>query len=1037
MISDSELHPGCILCKQRNTAQADVIDPETGRVIARKGDFIIQCKGIPKDPLVQIREAVSSLGLGEEFGEEEIESLAMVKDPVLWAAKNVTVLDEETGERGPWIPQGATQANIEKYGLDPSASYYQELMVKCTARRQLARLGRRCMPATERVAMKSGLFKSIAEISPGDEVLAKNAKGRFVSKKVLSSFKNGIQQIFKIRLNDGSSVRVTDNHPLLKFVKLPGNTGRKLVWSSISDGLVVGDKVQVAIASGFFGDLSFVDEAKMIGYLLTDGYLPAVGQTPKFTNTNILYHNEVDSLSFSIFGERGHLREKQSDSLPAWDYYFTDGDKGTSSFIKTWLSDLGILGQKAVFKTIPEKLFLANRETVAAFINRMWSGDGCVYIGQSRSGRKKALELALTSASLQVLKDTRLLLRKFGIVSRIKKEPNRDNWKLCITGKTDIETFFREIGLIFGKEQKSREALEELSSLTRQARNTGYKETRLARIVSIEPDGEEETFDIEVDKWHNFLVDGVITHNSGKSWTITIKALHKMMCTANYRILVITPNISQLDLIFNRVNDFIDTSPQLQGTKEVFRKTPHRYLELANGSYMIGFVSGNDAIRGQAGDMIIIDEADYLTTDDLSAITAILTEHRETILLVASTPTGKREQFYKWDHDPTFRSFHFPSMCRPKWDDNMEIEQRKELPGVKYLHEIKSEYGEIAEGVFQHSHVDRSIEQGDYTYPTQTRDPDWIYCMGVDWNPVNGTEIVVTGIDPNAKQIKYTPVDCGQVYREGNTQTQAIAEIIALNKKWMPEWIYVDRGAGSVQIELLEQVGTNAPPNTPEKRLQNIIKAIDFGSKIEMRHPVDGTIIKTYAKPAIVENAIRLMEADQIVLSKYDTNLIRAIRGFVIDKISQNGRPVYKMVSDDIEDHRLDAWLLSLFAFTMEYSKLGRPAIIPSVGFTGLPGEISIPVSESISLPSRDDRPKSRAIESKQDKHLSKHEIEKERELNFIPVTTTMQDTLTQGYNVTRVKYTVTPTDTSQYGWKTKRSESGRSSSRQRGTFGK
>lgn len=667
MISDSELHPGCILCKQRNTAQADVIDPETGRVIARKGDFIIQCKGIPKDPLVQIREAVSSLDLGEEFGEEEIESLAMVKDPVLWAAKNVTVLDEETGERGPWIPQGATQANIEKYGLDPSASYYQELMVKCTARRQLARLGRR----------------------------------------------------------------------------------------------------------------------------------------------------------------------------------------------------------------------------------------------------------------------------------------------------------------------------------------------------------------------------------SGKSWTITIKALHKMMCTANYRILVITPNISQLDLIFNRVNDFIDTSPQLQGTKEVFRKTPHRYLELANGSYMIGFVSGNDAIRGQAGDMIIIDEADYLTTDDLSAITAILTEHRETILLVASTPTGKREQFYKWDHDPTFRSFHFPSMCRPKWDDNMEIEQRKELPGVKYLHEIKSEYGEIAEGVFQHSHVDRSIEQGDYTYPTQTRNPDWIYCMGVDWNPVNGTEIVVTGIDPNAREIKYTPVDCGQVYREGNTQTQAIAEIIALNKKWMPEWIYVDRGAGSVQIELLEQVGTNAPPNTPEKRLQSIIKAIDFGSKIDMRHPVDGTIIKTYAKPAIVENAIRLMEADQIVLSKYDTNLIRAIRGFVIDKISQNGRPVYKMVSDDIEDHRLDAWLLSLFAFTMEYSKLGRPAIVPSVGFTGLPGEISIPVSESISLPSRDDRPKSRAIESKQDKHLSKHELEKERELNFIPVTTTMQDTLTQGYNVTRVRYTVTPTDTSQYGWKTKRSDCGRSSSRQRGTFGK
>lgn len=633
------LHPGCILCKERNVAKADIIDQETGRIIARKGDFVIQCKGIPADPIVQITEAIDQAGLSDVMDKDDIYNLAMIKDPVLWAAENVTVLDEETGERGPWIPQGATQENIDRYDLDPSAAYYQELMVKCTGRRQLARLGRR----------------------------------------------------------------------------------------------------------------------------------------------------------------------------------------------------------------------------------------------------------------------------------------------------------------------------------------------------------------------------------SGKSWTITIKALHKMMTNQGYRILVITPNISQLDLIFNRINDFIDNSPKLKGSKTTYRKTPQRYLELANGSYMIGFVSGNESIRGQAGDMIIIDEADYLTTDDLSAITAILTEHRETILLVASTPTGKREQFYKWDNDPVFRSFHFPSMCRPKWDENMEVEQKKELPGVKYLHEILSEYGEIAEGVFQHGHIDRAVAQGDYAYPTQTPDDDWIYCMGVDWNPVHGTEMVVVGIDPNATPLKYKVVDCGQVYREGNTQTQAIGEIILLNQKWRPEHIYVDRGAGSVQIELLQQVGNRALPNTPDKRLETIVKAIDFGSKIDMRHPVEGTIMKTYAKPAIVENAIRLMEADQVILSKFDTNLIRATRGFIIDKISANGRPIYKMVSDDIEDHRLDAWLLALFAFTMEFSKLGVPQISTSVGFTGMFGEASIDISPIISMPDRDSiKPKPRDITPKinKDKRL---EIERERELNFIPTSTIMETTWVNGEKAQRIVHKVAP----------------------------
>ena len=633
-----KLHPGCVECKLRNVAPVDIIDPDTNKILVRKGSFAINCKGIPLDTKEYLTDMFEKAGESDTFTDNDISAFVQVRDPVAWAAANVTVLDKSIGERAPWVPQGATLANIEKYDLDPTSTYYQELMVKCTARRQLYRIGRR----------------------------------------------------------------------------------------------------------------------------------------------------------------------------------------------------------------------------------------------------------------------------------------------------------------------------------------------------------------------------------SGKTWTIAIKALHKMITNKNYRVLVITPVIAQLDLVFGQINEFLDTSSVLASSKARFIKTPQRRIELSNGSYMVGFVSGNESIRGQAADMIIIDEADYLTTDDMSAIAAILSEHKETILIVASTPSGAHEQFYKWDHDPQYRSFHYPSMCRPLWDDEMEQEQRKENPGVKYLHEILAEYGEIEEGVFQHTHIDRAIENGHgYRYEDQVPDSSKLYCFGIDWNPVHGTEIVVIQADPAAETPEYKVVDVGSVFREGHTQVQAMNEIIRLNRKWLPEFIYVDRGAGSTQIEVLEEFGMAAEYGTPDRRLIDIIKAVDFGSKVELRHPVDGTIIKQHAKPAVVESAVRFLEANQITLSKYDSNLIRALRGFIVDKIAANGRQTYKMINADIEDHRLDAFMIGMFAFTMEFSKLGNPQMVSTIGYSGHPGEQTKPITSNISVPIRDNlKPSSRAIGPK-DRPKDQKEIEKERELNFVPAESTVQSVNIGGQMIQRVSHQV------------------------------
>jgi hypothetical protein len=426
---------------------------------------------------------------------------------------------------------------------------------------------------------------------------------------------------------------------------------------------------------------------------------------------------------------------------------------------------------------------------------------------------------------------------------------------------------------------------------------------------------------------------------SGKSWTLGAKILHGMVTNKGLRVIVIAPQIVQLDVLFSMVDDFIEQSPTLRTAKKRFVQTPQKYLELENGSYMIGFVSGSDGIRGQAGDWIVLDEADYLVTQDLSAMTAILTEHSGTRLFAASTPSGAQETFWRWDNDPSFRSFHYPSMCRPVWTPKMEIEQKKENPGVKYVHEILAEYGTANSGVFQKDDIDIAISKGDHQYETQEPQPGWTYCFGIDWNPVNGTEIMVVGANLHSEERLFKVVDAGMVFREGSTQIQSINEILRLNRKWRPEAIFVDRGAGNVQIEVLQEYGHQAPSGTTDKRLAEIIRPVDFASKIKFYHPVDGSPLEMYAKSAVIESAVRLFEAEQVALSKFDKELERQLRSLIIKKMSLSGRPIYGMISPEIQDHRLDAFMLALFAFTMKFSRLGEPESVTDVGTGGLPGE--------------------------------------------------------------------------------------------------
>jgi replicative DNA helicase len=435
---------------------------------------------------------------------------------------------------------------------------------------------------------------------------------------------------------------------------------------------------------------------------------------------------------------------------------------------------------------------------------------------------------------------------------------------------------------------------------------------------------------------------------SGKTEAICVLMLFRAFTQENYKVLVITPYRSQIELIFKRIKELIYQSTDLSNSVRREVANPYHEIELFNGSYIRGFTSGSKtsqgagAVRGQPADMIVLDEADYLTTDDINAVVAILNSRPDCELYASSTPTGRREHFYRWCQEAAhFKEFHFPSYVIPHWNEELEMELRASLTEAGYIHEILAEFGEESEGVFQVKF--RELAQETYEYNDILPDHEqYIFGMGVDWNSSNiGTEIYIVGWDKLTK--KFVGSRAHTISRIGWTQTAAMQKIKELNRVWKPTFIYVDEGYGATQVEVMKlwSKGERAVQgmSSPDCRLGEILKAINFSSKIEIPDPLTNKMIKKDVKSYMIENTVRMFEREIFIFPKADDTLKKQLAGYVILRRTPLGKPIFGPREERIGDHRLDALMLAFLGFHMEYSDLVRREFIHRIAFAGRPGQ--------------------------------------------------------------------------------------------------
>lgn len=424
----------------------------------------------------------------------------------------------------------------------------------------------------------------------------------------------------------------------------------------------------------------------------------------------------------------------------------------------------------------------------------------------------------------------------------------------------------------------------------------------------------------------------------GKTFSMAIQLLHYSYTRNDGRSLVVAPMKTHVELIYQEILRIAQKNDVVMNS--ILRKvtSPQFMIQFSNGSTIRFFTSGmrsggkSDVARGQEAHLIILDEMDYMHAGDLDALYAMLQKTAEDqpdkVLMGASTPTGRRERFWEWCRSERFQEFWFPSYCNPFFSKEQEDEFREQYSSSGYRHEIEADWGEDSEGVYPRKFVDLAFIGPSWDYTPEITSARSFHTIGVDWDKYGaGTNIVVCEVcndnyeDPRmAGKVKLAYRE--EISKSEYTLTKGVDRIVELNQIFNPRHIYVDRGFGEVQVELLRKYGVE----NPMSKLKERVKGIGFGEAVDVRDPYTKLMIKKEIKPYMVDNLRQFLEREMIVFPESDEELYMQLISYVVVRTTSTGRPVFE-AGGSAMDHAHDALMLALLAITQNYGDLNTLSV--------------------------------------------------------------------------------------------------------------
>jgi replicative DNA helicase len=378
-------------------------------------------------------------------------------------------------------------------------------------------------------------------------------------------FSSGVKKVYELKLRSGRSIKASANHP---FFRIDG-------WHSVGE-LAPGDHLAIPRTIGrpttgiewpdehiillahLIGDGSFVKNQPIRYASASEENVRIVAESAKAFGVTAKWKFDEAARSYQV-------------RLPA-PYHLTHGRHNP---IAQWLDGLGLFGKRSGEKFVPAEVFALSDEQVGLFLRHLWATDGCIQL-RDLAGRKHPA-IYYASSSRRLAEDVAGLLLRFGIVVRFARTLKRgyaDMHSLVVRSGTYTTSFLENVGAAGSKVPGFEQVRKYASRVPMQSRMDALpadmwqevvvsergrsmaaiergaqvkfrrdfgrwapakRETMLAlgrylendylvrhsesdiywdEIVQVEYVGEQEVFDATVPVTHNFLANGIISHNS-------------------------------------------------------------------------------------------------------------------------------------------------------------------------------------------------------------------------------------------------------------------------------------------------------------------------------------------------------------------------------------------------------------------------------------------------------------------------------------------------------------------------------------------
>lgn len=408
---------------------------------------------------------------------------------------------------------------------------------------QLPRSHGKCCRAGTKVMMADGTWMPIEDVEVGEKVMATDEEGNLNPEPVSAHIGEGEKELIHIETRGGKKVEVTPEHPLLTFDG----------WTEAGD-ISPDDYLAIPRTAPEGGENPLTeDELILLAAWIAEG---------SKTTGSYQFHNQ-DPDFVSKVGDA-------ADSL-GWDmnpvannditYGISNGGSQSEGPIP-FLREQGLYKCGSAGLHVPDDVFRCDNGRVRTFLRVLFAGDGDINT-HSRG-------IYYTSKSEELARDVHRLLLRFGVTSNVfskqnrQKEEERTYWYVGIHGASSVAAFAQEVGF-FGRDDEVEELREEYGGGRSKSewdlipaswreeittdpkarlREAGFRvdndydttrskvrdvaefedndvlrqmaDSDLAwmKVETIEPVGEHQTYNLETALNHNFVADGIISHNT-------------------------------------------------------------------------------------------------------------------------------------------------------------------------------------------------------------------------------------------------------------------------------------------------------------------------------------------------------------------------------------------------------------------------------------------------------------------------------------------------------------------------------------------